>query len=150
MATLSLRFADLGWPVVCPIISAVTGHWANHVDLMIGKDRMVSALPSCVRAGDAGSIPAKRSEILELACTDEQRAEAINFACDQIGKPYDYAGVLLFSLAPRWNYDDRWFCSELTAAALHFAGIIAVPKKAWRVSPGSLYGLCQSAIAAPK
>lgn len=147
MASISLRFVDLGWPVICPIISGITGHWSNHVDLMIGKDRMISALPSCVRAGDTSLVPAKRSELLTLDCTDEQRNEALSFAIDQVGKPYDYAGVLLFSFAPRWNDKRRWFCSELTAAALHRAGIITVPDKMWRVSPGSLYGLCRSANA---
>lgn len=139
---ITLRFADLGWPVVAPIVSWVTGHWANHVDLMTAADMAVSALPGGVRERGIGlhHLDADRVEMVSIPCSPEQRAAALAFARAQVGKGYDYAGLLCFSFAPRWQDHRRWFCSELTTAALVHAGIIAAPK-AWRVSPGDLYRL---------
>lgn len=139
MSTIALRFCDLGWPLISPVISAVTGHWSNHVDLLIDDRRMITAMPGGVYLRPIASLPAARSETVEVPCTTGQRVEAIDFALGQLGKGYDYAGVLFFKLAPSWQDDHRWFCSELTAAALQHAGIISVPKGLHRVSPAKLY-----------
>lgn len=139
-ASITIRFGDLGWPVVAPLISRMTGHWSNHVDLLTDDERMISALPGGVREWGLADLTLAREEPLALPCTEDQRAAAIAFARSQIGKGYDYRGVLFFSFAPRWQDHRRWFCSELTTAALVHAGIIAAPK-AWRVSPGALYRL---------
>lgn len=137
---ITLRFVDLGWPVVSPAISFFSRHWSNHVDLLTDDGEMISALPGGVRKLSVAGIIRVRDEVVSVPCTDEQRATALAFAAGQIGKPYDYLGVLRFPLRPRWNDPRRWFCSELTTAALVHAGIIAAPK-AWRVSPGDLYRL---------
>ncbi len=136
---IGIRFSDLGWPVVCPMVSIVTQHWSNHVDLMAGDDVAISALPGGVRERRISAGMDRRSEIIPVPCAEDQKAAAVNYARSQIGKGYDYAGVMLFSFAPRWNDETRWFCSELTAAALQHAGIINIPKSLWRVSPGNLF-----------
>lgn len=145
---LTVRFGDLGWPVVAPIISRITGHWSNHVDLLTDGGQMVSALPGGVREWGLAELRLAQDETLSLPCTLEQRTAALAFARSQIGKGYDYAGVLCFSFAARWQDHHRWFCSELTTAALVHAGIIAAPK-AWRVSPGALYRILKGSGEAP-
>jgi uncharacterized protein YycO len=47
---------------------------------------------------------------------------AYDFARSQIGKPYDFT-ALLWWLFPfrRWQDKDKWYCSELVAAALSAA-----------------------------
>ena len=67
----------------------------------------------------------------------------------QVGKGYEYAGVLFCAFAPRWQDHRRWFCSEIATAALVHAGIIAAPK-AWRVSPGALYRILKGSGEAPR
>jgi hypothetical protein len=52
-------------------------------------------------------------------------AEAgLEWARSQVGKSYDFAGAVGLSLKPdrHWQKDDRWFCHELCAAAIHQAG----------------------------
>ncbi len=46
------------------------------------------------------------------------------WARSQVGKSYDFAGAVGLSLKPdrHWQKDDRWFCHELCAAAIHQAG----------------------------
>jgi len=41
----------------------------------------------------------------------------------QIGKPYDYTGILGFLFHRDWQKEEHWFCSELIAWAFCKAGI---------------------------
>jgi uncharacterized protein YycO len=137
---LIIRFADLGWPAVSPLISWWTKHWSNHCDLMTGPDTMISALPLFgVQEWPQRVVAAKRVEYITVPCTDEQARKAIAYARAQIGKPYDYGGVVSFPFRSSWRVQNRWFCSEITAAALEVAGVISVPKGVYRISPADLY-----------
>lgn len=71
--------------------------------------------------------------------TTEQWQAAIAFARCQIGKPYDYRGVLRFLSRRRKALDDRWFCSELVYKSLESAGVrLLRDVEAGEVSPGML------------
>lgn len=48
--------------------------------------------------------------------------EAYEWARTQIGKPYDFSAILGMALNRNWRDEDRWFCSELVAAAFEHAG----------------------------
>lgn len=48
--------------------------------------------------------------------------QAWDFATSQIGKKYDWSGVVGLGLHREWESDDAWFCSELVAAALKQGG----------------------------
>ena len=63
---------------------------------------------------------------------------AVEFLEAQIGKGYDWYGILRF--LPRWRKDnDRWFCSELAFEALRRAGITLLRDiPATKVTPGGL------------
>lgn len=63
---------------------------------------------------------------------------AVNFIEDQIGKGYDWFGVLRF--IPRWRKsNNRWFCSELIYEAMRRAGLTMLRDiPASKVSPGLL------------
>jgi uncharacterized protein YycO len=135
-----VRFCDLGWPVVSPAISWITGHWANHCDLMTGDGTMISAMPLFgVQEWPERVVQVRRVEYVEVPCGDVPSAMAKAYARAQIGKPYDYGGVISYPFRSRWSDQRKWFCSELTAAALEVAGIIDVSKTVQRVSPADLY-----------
>lgn len=55
--------------------------------------------------------------------TDEQWGKAVEWAESQIGKKYDFGGVLRFVTRWRKQQDDKWFCSELVFQALKEAGV---------------------------
>ena len=145
-ATLEVRIADLGWPVVSPLISAFSAHWSNHCDLITPRGQMISAMPGGVRERPIESLPAKRAVMFSLPCTQAQRAMALAFARHQVGKPYDYGAVLSFGWGAPWHDPAKWFCSELIAAALVAANLITVPAVR-RVSPGDLCRLLTAAGA---
>ena len=58
----------------------------------------------------------------------------------EIGKDYDYLGVIGLPFNRDWQEDDKWFCSELVAYVLQ--GFITI-KDQHRVTPNNLLKLLQ-------
>jgi uncharacterized protein YycO len=59
----------------------------------------------------------------DVHMTTHQWGRVMDFAVSQIGKPYDYRQVIRFVTRTRSKPNDRWFCSELVAAAFNHAGM---------------------------
>ena len=77
--------------------------------------------------------------LFTLDLTIEQRWTIQDVLIQQIGKPYDHAGILGFLAAARTENPARWFCSELILAAYKRAGTDLLKRvSAWNVSPGLL------------
>jgi len=58
----------------------------------------------------------------------------------QIGKKYDYVGILLSQVIPlHEDIKNRWFCSEICAYTLQLIDILPKDKKSNWYSPGRLY-----------
>jgi uncharacterized protein YycO len=72
--------------------------------------------------------------------SDMQRMRAQAFLEDQLGKPYDWRGVLRFATRSRRHSDRRWFCSELVAAACESAGAPLFNMPPWKITPGLIAG----------
>jgi uncharacterized protein YycO len=71
--------------------------------------------------------------------TTAQWDDAIEFAIGQVGKGYDYLGVLRFVSRRPSPENERWFCSELVFDALRHAGVDLFERiEGWAVSPGLL------------
>lgn len=83
-------------------------------------------------------------EALDLYCKDEDAA--IQFARDQIGKPYDFGGVIAIPFHQRdWHDPNRWFCFELVAAAFEAGGTPLFRKDAlYRVTGANFWMLPES------
>lgn len=74
---------------------------------------------------------------------------AISLFCrDEEGDGYDYPGVFRFLLPWVSESPDKWFCSELCAAALRYGGKLpgVVPS---RVTPGQLHKLLTEGVEWP-
>lgn len=79
-------------------------------------------------------------DIFGVDVTVNQAAYAIAFAEAQIGKGYDYFGVMDFLFRkPPENPDHKWFCSELVFASFLSAGVRLIENvEAYEVSPKDL------------
>lgn len=66
-------------------------------------------------------------------------ALALLTARREVGKPYDWRGVLGFWVRRDWNRGNAWFCSELIAGVLERIGESAFRRSPHRVSPEQLY-----------
>lgn len=76
-------------------------------------------------------------EIVQFPSNDPSLVLAL--AREQIGKPYDWKGVLGFWLRRNWQDDSAFMCSELLAWAFAEAGEPLFRREAHRISPETLY-----------
>lgn len=119
-------------------ISASTWSAWSHVAVVDG-DQVIEATAShgVIRRSRASLLSAfPRHLVVDVPTLDDRAGLA--WARTQIGKPYDDSALIGF-LMPwrRWDEADKWFCSELAAAALVAAGW-PVPEQPYRVTPGML------------
>ena len=110
----------------------------SHAALQLPDGRMIEAWhkPAKVRLRykleDWSNVEAYDVE----GMTPEQWNNAINWARDQIGKKYDFGGVLRFVTRWRKQKDEKWFCSELVFEAVKQGGIDLLHRvKCSQVSP---------------
>lgn len=109
----------------------------SHVELIAGVALHGDVAQCLSSSGRDGGVRAKRIlmkpeswDLVELRIDPEQPAQFIR---DRIGARYDYTGILLSHvLAFGRHSENRWFCSEICAAAIG----IPEPQK---VSPNRLY-----------
>ena len=79
-----------------------------------------------------------------LGAADPTREAALGFGFQQLSLPYDVFGLvrfafaLIFALRRPVNPDQRWFCSELVAAAYRVAGFPLTDELPCYVSPADL------------
>lgn len=79
-------------------------------------------------------------DAFEVPCmTADQWLGALAFLHEQLGKPYDYLGVLRFISRSPAGGRQSWFCSELVFAAALAAGVRLLERvEPWAVSPHML------------
>ncbi len=68
--------------------------------------------------------PGTEFAVYSIQVTDGQKKRIEEFLQRQLGKPYDWLGILGFPLRD-WKLErkDRWFCSELVFTAFQKAGV---------------------------
>lgn len=77
--------------------------------------------------------------VFDVVQTPEQTAKIVEFLEAQVGKPYNYRGIVRFITRGMTDPHDSWFCSELVFAAFQYAGINLLERiDAALVSPGML------------
>jgi len=95
--------------------------WCSHVDAVLPNGGLLGAKGiGGVKIRDGKRLA--KTLVVELETTPEKRKRFYDFCRDQIGKPYDFWGILAFAFNRNWRDDDSWFCSELISAALEYSG----------------------------
>ena len=83
--------------------------------------------------------PGTQIDIFDVKMSLEQKARIKLFLKGEIGKKYDYRGVMKFISRRSGDNQDRWFCSELIAAAFNFADVpLLVRIPVYKIYPGLL------------
>lgn len=121
--------------------------WGDYAHVSYVRDDLSLELQSWFRGGVQASpiigvyFPGADIDLYDVALTDCQRNAVEHFINSQLGKKYDWRGVLHFITRRREKPkdQDRWFCSELIAAAFELAGVPLLDRvPAYKVSPGAL------------
>lgn len=84
-------------------------------------------------AGYSASTARKKNQQVPQDVADVAAARS------QIGKPYDWPGVLGIGFRRNWQESDAWFCSELVAWAFGVSGSPLFRTEHWRITPQTIY-----------
>lgn len=111
----------------------------SHVGLIDGGTVIEAVGGAGVRVRPLADMlaEASRYEIVDMPARDPQAVIAAARA--QVGKPYDWGGVVGVGFRRRWQDDDAWFCSELVAYSFAAGGSPLMRGDAWRITPRDLY-----------
>lgn len=118
LTSRAIRFRQWGFPYT---------HIALVADLA-DRDNptVIEAWWNGVRKGKFSEVhtPGTEFSVYSVEVTEKQKEKIFNFAESQIGKPYDWWGILGFILFnPNIEKKNRWFCSELVFTAFKQAGV---------------------------
>ena len=137
---------DVGWNFR-RVIARVTGS-PVHVALCFGDQIVIEADGSRVRQLTRKQrFAVGQWSVVRCNVTDAQAQHAFDFARAQIGKQYDWLGVLWgwwFGRPAGTASRDKWFCSELAAAALMAAGQPMGKTRPTYFTPRRLWDWCAS------
>lgn len=117
--------------------TALWSPW-SHCAIVDGEEVIEAAAFGGVRVRPLADMLAHATKTAILTLPGDPQA-VIAAARSQIGKPYDWSGVLGFGFRRRWQDDDAWFCSELVAWAFEVAGAPLFRTGYWRVTPQTIY-----------
>jgi len=104
-------------------IRFVTWSEYSHVDIVLHDQFLIGAIaPDGVVLHNMDDRLAMASKALVMELPVQSLDDAKNFALSQIGKRYDWLGVIGIGLHRNWQEDDKWSCAELAAMALNAGG----------------------------
>ena len=112
----------------------------SHVAIVDGEDVIEAVAGDGVRRRPMAALLAESSEFVVVSVPALNAQAVVAAAASQIGKPYDWRGVLGIGFRRRWQDADSWFCSELVAWAFREAGHPLFRLDEWRITPRDLYG----------
>lgn len=118
--------------------AALWSAW-SHCALIDGDEVIEAAVGAGVRERPLAELLAEASEHEIIEIPARNPAAVIAAARSQVGKPYDWRGVIGIGFRRRWQDEDAWFCSELVAYAFEAAGDLLFRAKRWRIRPPDLY-----------
>ncbi len=127
---INLRFVKgSGWS--SKLITWFSGGHFSHVDAITPEKKLLGARSDEVGGRPAGvqirPFPYESTldeKTFSIGCTDAEEKLFWDFLYDQLGKPYDEIGIFGFVVGRDWRNESAWFCSELQAAALEYAGVL--------------------------
>ena len=142
MSTVRVLFTRRRLPVSLLIRLVTWSEW-SHVEILDGEELIGADMINgvCLTPLAHRLEISSHAAIMNIPCADP--AAVIAAARSQIGKGYDYPGLLgLVTHQRDWQSDQDWFCSELTAWAFGSAGFpLFRADMAFRIVPQHLWML---------
>ncbi|GAN79827.1 C40 family peptidase [Acidocella aminolytica] len=118
---LKLFFSE-GSGIGGAIVRTATWSWCAHTGFLLKNGNILDAHPT-YGVSERKADFTGRVEYFALPQISSTRAALIlRCAREEIGKPYDWGGIVNFGLHRNWRSKDAWFCSEFVAWAMARAG----------------------------
>jgi uncharacterized protein YycO len=108
----------------------------THVDLVVEAGIFISSIP-----GKGVHFHTKQAQSELFMELDVDRNLVMDYMRSQLGKPYDWQGICAMPFRRDWQEDDKWFCSELVAAAINKAKP-TFSEKEFRITPRDIAMVC--------
>jgi len=127
-----IRFVTCHDPVSDAIRHFEYGFWASHVEALMPDGTLLGAHAEDgvkARPHDYDKDEFTRELYVHLPASPDQTDAFHSFLRAQIGKPYDFWAIAGIVAQRDWNDTNRWFCSELIAAALCHPDVAFFPKE---------------------
>lgn len=126
------------------LIRAVTWSEWSHCELLLPDGRLLGA---AAPHGVGYDTMDNRLSIASAAAVMRFPGDAdaaVRFATEQLGKPYDFKGVVGIGLHRDWEEDSSWWCSEFVGKALLEGGFMPYRAESIRrMTPQHLWMLDQ-------
>jgi hypothetical protein len=99
--------------------------WADDGFVYDSREDVIGGASPGVQYRDAEYLNIyPRMVLFEFDSDFEHESRLVYFLREQEGLPYDKPAIFGFACDRDWREPDSWFCSELVAAALEYAGMI--------------------------
>lgn len=127
------------WPASIAIRVLTASRW-HHCGIVDGQYVIEASAWHGVRRIPIGDFKCRGQwAIYEVPLQSE--SEALDWVSQQLEKPYDWLGVFGLMLSHNWHKENRWYCSELVAAAAAKGGTPIVRASMKGVTPRDLWAL---------
>jgi uncharacterized protein YycO len=112
-----IRFSrGTGWEAA--VIRWATSSWAADVGFKLPDGQVLDATPQYGVAIRIETTDEDSAKYYLPSAPQWQVRNAVAYAVQQIGKPYDWAAVVRVPTRRDWHRPDKWFCSELVETAM--------------------------------
>lgn len=111
----------------------------SHCAIVDGDYVLEAAATGGVRVRELDDLIGEASRYAFVDIPARNPAAVHAAARAELGRPYDWLGVLGIGVRRRWQSPDSWFCSELIAYAFEAAGEPLFRGQPWRITPRDLF-----------
>lgn len=140
---VKVHFCSSNLPFALAIKFFTFSQW-SHVAIQVGGIVYESRGVCGVTKTTFSELVSRQNIVHTEVVNDIDWVSAREFLEDQVGKDYDYAALFGLPFRQNWGAEDRWFCSELAAKALHVGGFNFLPIKPFRITPKDLFIILRS------
>jgi uncharacterized protein YycO len=118
----------------------------GHVDFVLSSGELLGAQYASGMGAPSGvqirppNYGGMTDRIVVRIPEQDDNLKVWQFSHEQLGKPYDLTAIWGFAAGRNWRDARGWFCSELIAATLEYAGVIPPIETAVnKITPEMLY-----------
>lgn len=112
----------------------------NHVAIEIDGVVYDAMAGKGVRLMSAWGFEHRWDKAIPVSVPVKDKQAALDFLEEQIGKPYDWGGIIAFPFRKSWHDKAKWFCSELAAEAMNLGSHYSISRVASsRITPRDLW-----------
>jgi hypothetical protein len=99
--------------------------WPTHAEVVLPDSSLLGAHFDggvMIRKAGYDNDRLKQELVLDIPTFDRIEKRFHGFLYEQLGKKYDWRAVFGLGMGRDWRDPEKWFCSELVAAALEECG----------------------------